>query len=134
MADHPEQFPLELPTEIAEQFVHNQTKELELKIEELTLKKQEDSNGFEFGKIALEAKTQDRKECREHERAKGKDKYVFLGVVAFVVTIIIISAMITDNSEIAKDIIKAVVFVTAGAIGGFGMAKKKNVTPEDDSK
>lgn len=47
---------------------------------------------------------------------------------------IIITAMLTNNTDIAKEIIKAVIYVTAGAMGGgWGLAKKKAPTPEDDS-
>lgn len=123
----------DLSVETVQQLVENQTKELEAKTLELQLKQQEDGNGFEFGKIALEAKTQDRRECREHERLKGKDRYIFSGAVTVVLAGIIITAMLTNNTDIAKEIIKAVIYVTAGAMGGWGLTKKKAPTPEDDS-
>jgi hypothetical protein len=53
--------------ETLEKFVSNQTKELELRSQELVLQSQKDKNAFDFGKSALLVKAQDRKENREHQ-------------------------------------------------------------------
>lgn len=123
----------ELPIETVEMMVNNQAKEFELRAEELALKKQEDNNGFEFGKIALDAKMDDRGQCRNHERKKTRDRYFFSGFVILVLSTAIITALLAGYKDVAMEILKAVIYLSAGALGGWGVSKKKMPTPEDDS-
>ena len=68
--------PETLTPELLEQILQNQAKELELRYNELNLKKQED-NSYEFAKAALSAKTSDRKDEREHDRQTQKTVLLF---------------------------------------------------------
>ena len=56
-----------LTPDVVKKLLENQAKELELKAIELTLQKQQDDHGFEFGKAALLAKIEDRKLQRNHQ-------------------------------------------------------------------
>lgn len=124
----------DLPSESVELLLVNQTKDLEIRAEELSLKKQEDDNGFKFGVIALEAKTKDRAECRVHERKKTRDRYIFSGLIIIVLVIAIMTALLNGHKDVAMELIKAIIYLSAGALGGWGAAKKKMPTPEDDSR
>ncbi len=55
----------QLTPEIVGQLVENQTKELELRAQELALQKQQNDHSFEFSKKALEAQVTDRNLQRE---------------------------------------------------------------------
>jgi hypothetical protein len=122
-----------LPSETLQQFIDNQTRELEIRSEELALKKQEDDHGFEFGKIALDAKIQDRAECRVHERKKTRDRYYFSGFIIIVLIAAILIALLNGHKDVAMELLKAIIYISAGALGGWGVAKRKLTTAEEDS-
>lgn len=132
--------PETLTPELLEQIVRNQAKELELRQSELNLKKQEDSNSFEFAKLALSAKTADRKDERANERQAQNTRLIFSAVIALVITTLIIYALSIGKDSFAMELIKAVIFILSGGAGGFAIGKsshrdsgkeKKSLSRED---
>lgn len=108
---------------MVERFLENQTKELELRAQELTLQKQKDANAFEFGKEALTVKATDRKDQRDHEKCQRKHSYFFAGFVTLVVAAVILYSLFTGKEAFALEIVKALVFILTGGAGGYGLAK-----------
>lgn len=134
MDNHPVHHDKDLPAHSVEQLIENQSRELELRAEELSLKKQEDDHGFEFGKIALEAKIKDRGECRIHERKKTVDRYYFSAFIFTALVVAILTSLLNGHENIAMEMVKAIIYISAGALGGWGVAKKRPTTPEEDSQ
>lgn len=118
--------------ELFEKFLDNQSKELAIKEKELALQKQQDDHGFEFGKTALLAKVEDRKLQREHELKSSKHTYILITALVSIVAAIIFYALYSNNTPIAMEIIKAIVYLAGGGLGGYGMAKA-NKSKDDDS-
>lgn len=108
-----------------EQLVENQTKELEIRAQELALQKQQDEHGFEFGKKALDAQLEDRKLQRDFSRLMHRNQNILIGILSFMVVAVIILALWLNKEAIAMEIIKAIVYMFAGWFGGAGMSKKK---------
>lgn len=131
----PPVLPEGLTPDIFRVLVENQTRELELKAAELSLQKQQDEHGYEFGKAALVAKIEDRKHERQHNLAIRHSAYIFFGVIAFLLAGIIGYSVYANHTEIAMEIIKALVFIGSGAVGGYGVAKTTgNAKDQDQNK
>ena len=113
--------------------LENQAKELELKAIELALQRQQDDHGFEFGKAALLAKIEDRKLQRNHQLSVKKSTYILVTILALIVSSIIFYALYSNNSPIAMEIIKAIVYITGGSLGGYGLAKASSKSKDSDS-
>jgi hypothetical protein len=110
-------------TDLVETFLNNQTKELEIKAEQLALQKQENEHGFEFGKVSLKAKVEDRNLHRKYALKTKAYTYTLIGIVVLSVFGIIFYAMYSGNKDIAMEIIKAIVYLLGGGLGGYGIAK-----------
>lgn len=125
-----------LTPDLIKTLLENQAKELELKTKELALQKQEDDHGFEFGKTALKAKAEDRNLQREHDLKVRMYTYGLVGVISLLIFGIIFYAMFSGNKDIAMEIIKAIVYLAGGGLGGYGAAKageskSSNSNPKD---
>lgn len=112
------------PATIA-QLVENQSKELELRAQELSLQRQADSHGFEFGKKALEAQIDDRRMQRDYSQQMQRSQHYLVSFLALLVFGIITAALFLNKEAIASEIIKAVGYMTAGGFGGYGLRKKE---------
>lgn len=122
-----------LTPDVVKTLLENQAKELELKAIELALQKQQDDHGFEFGKAALLAKIEDRKLQRNHQLSVKKSTYILVTILALIVSSIIFYALYSNNSPIAMEIIKAIVYLTGGSLGGYGVAKAGNKSKDSSS-
>jgi lipopolysaccharide/colanic/teichoic acid biosynthesis glycosyltransferase len=91
----------------------------------VTTKQQEQAQGFEFSKVALKAEQQDREKQREHQRKTKKGFYAFVLAICALIVAVVVYALIAGFSDIALEIIKAVVFVVGGGIGGYGLAHRQ---------
>ncbi|MBF0466750.1 MAG: hypothetical protein HQK88_16660 [Nitrospirae bacterium] len=117
--------PTPLPPETIGQLVENQTKELELRAKELDFQKQQDNHNFEFSKKALDAQLEDRKMQRDHNKRRQHSLYYLIGFLALVIAIIVITSLYLNKETIASEIIKSIVYISAGGFGGYGIGKKK---------
>lgn len=122
-----------LTPDVVKTLLENQAKELELKAIELALQKQQDDHGFEFGKAALLAKIEDRKLQRNHQLSVKKSTYILVTILALMVSSIVFYALYSNNSPIAMEIIKAIVYITGGSLGGYGIAKAGSKSKDSDS-
>jgi hypothetical protein len=122
-----------LTPDVVKTLLENQAKELELKAIELALQKQQDDHGFEFGKAALLAKIEDRKLQRNHQLSVKKSTYILVTILALIVSAIIFYAIYSNNSPIAMEIIKAIVYLTGGSLGGYGVAKAGDKSKDSDA-
>ncbi len=115
-----------LSPHLAEQVLDIQTKEIALRQHELEAKKQEDKNRHEFAKAALQVKAADLVNERQHERWIQAARFIFLGIVILVVAGVITYALAIGKDGFAMEIIKAVIFLLSGGIGGFAMGKSSS--------
>ncbi len=109
-----------------ENFLENQSKELSLRSEELILRKQQEQNAFSYGKEALNGKLVDRNEQRRHQTNLRKINLFFAGSIIFLLIALMVVALVVGKDQIALEIIKAVIFVSGGAAGGWGLATSKS--------
>lgn len=102
-----------------------QKAETDYKTKELALRKQQDEHNFEYSKRALEMQARENENNRKflHSLLNKLLLGVGLLLVVPILTVIIVS-IVYDKMEIAKEIIKAIVYIALGMLGGFGINKK----------
>ncbi len=119
----------EFSRDLVSDFLKNQSRELEIRAEENTLRAQQDKNSYEFSCKALEIRAIDRREERNHQRYL---RYAALGVAVLatlIVAILLVVCLYKDKDEIAIEIVKGAVFVGAGFLGGWGTAQLHKPEP-----
>lgn len=120
------QNPQPLDPTLINRFLTVQEKELVIRTEELALKKQADNNTFEYSKAALDANVKDREAEREHAKTTIKYWYIFASVITIVFFIFLGCALYLNKEQIALEIIKAIIFLASGGIGGYAYGKSEN--------
>jgi len=123
-----------LSPEIISQIVENQSKELELRAQEISIQKQIDNNSLEFSIKALEAQVTDRRLQRDYNKYLNRNHYFFISLLIIAIVTVIIISLYLDKEAIAIEIIKAIVFILAGGIGGYGLGNKKDNGKNIDEK
>lgn len=123
-----------LTPEIVGQLVENQTKELELRAQELAFQKQQDDHSFEFSKKALDAQVTDRNMQRELNKHLQRNQYFMISFLALSVVAVVAYSLHLNKEAIATEIIKAIVFIFAGGVGGYGLGTQKDSYPKSSDK
>ena len=132
-----------IPTELAEtlnKVLEAQAQDMILKSEQnqierdrLEVDKQKDANAFKFGMASLEAQAKDRVHARDCERGQRKDAQRMILLILLIVALLVAYALYLDKDALAEELIKAVVFLVAGGVGGYGIAMKKKAKGDGDS-
>ncbi len=104
----------------------NQTRELALKEKEIEAQNKHDKNALEFAKVSLKAQSEDASKNIKHHANIISMRYWFAGIVITIISILIAYALATGNNAFALEIIKAIAFLIAGAVGGYGYQSSKN--------
>lgn len=120
MSRHPEFTP-----ETIELLAQNQTRELELRNSELLLQKQKDDHGFTYASKLLEIQAKDRTEHRNHQRSLFRWVVLILSIVIVSLVGLIGAALYLGKDALAMEIVKTVVFVAVGGIGGYGLKSSR---------
>ena len=113
-----------LSPELVGKLLAVQEKDLTLKAQDMELKKQADSNNFEFAKASLTANVKDREEQRKHFESIMRYILYFSGFVILALAIFLSLALYLNKDQVALEIIKAIILITSGGIGGYALGKK----------
>lgn len=119
---------------IVEKIVNNQAKELELREKEIEQSSISLKNSHEFSLASLQAQKEDRSEQRIHE-AKNTKYYLGFSLVIIIGFFILFGlAMKYNKDQIVMEIIKAIIFIGTGVLGGYswGSKGKKSTSPENE--
>jgi hypothetical protein len=111
--------------ELLGQFVENQTKELEIRAQELDIQKQQDNNNLTWARENLAAQERDRAHERTCNRGRSRERMIFAAILVSFLCGVMIFAMWTGKDSIAMELVKAVGFLTAGAVGGYGYGRSR---------
>ena len=134
MSDQPNKGALVPKLEVVDAFIKNQTKELEIRAFELELKKQQDTNSLSFSKDALAAQERDRKHERECERGKQRDRYGLVALLGVLLAAVLLGAMYLNKDELAKELIKAMLYVAPSLLGGYALGKQAQKKKDDSQQ
>ncbi len=107
------------------------SKEVDVRLREIDLRGKESANAAELASKGIEAGLKDRAEARNTSRSMQRDRLVFFGVVALLVTGCIVAAIVYNKEAIAQEIIKALILIFGGGAGGYAIGRSS--TTKDTS-
>ena len=109
--------------ELIGRMLDNQSRELELRAQELALRKDVEKHNFDFAKESLKAKQADRIQAREQWKAA----LIIKGCLALAFVSVVLSfcawAISRDKEVIVMEICKACLYFGAGAFSSYGVGK-----------
>lgn len=112
--------------ELLNKILDNQTRELALKEKEIEAQNKHDKNSLEFAKVSLKAQSEDKSKNIKYHAKIISMRYWFAGIVITIISTLIVYALATGNNAFALEVIKAIAFLIAGAVGGYGYQSSKN--------
>lgn len=116
--------------QVAQKLAENQTRELQIRAEELQLKKQQDNHNFSYAQEVLKAQAKDREQERAAKTLERKHRFVFVGLV-FVLSLIFLGYLVSiDKEQIALELLKVAVYGGTGLVAGFYAGRLKK--PDND--
>ena len=111
--------------ELISRMLDNQSRELELRAQELALRKDIEKHNFDFAKESLKAKQADRAQARE----QWKSGLVIKGCLVLAFTTVVLCfcawALARDKDVLVIEIGKACLYFGAGAFSSYGVGKYK---------
>lgn len=106
-----------------EEFLILQNKELDVRMEELALQKQKDSNSFDFARESLGIKKSDREDQRRHEARQRKATYLFVTAILAIFSMVVCYSLFMGKEAFATEVIKTLAYIFTGGMGGYGIAR-----------
>ena len=122
------------PTELLEQFLKNQSKELDLRVKELDLQRQADAHNYQYAQSSLDLQAKDRESSRVHLLSSRKTSYIFALIMFVLLAFILCYALYLNKDQIAMEIIKAAIFIISGGAGGYALGKTHKTPPSQDKQ
>ena len=125
--------PANLPSltpEVMQQLAQNQARELQIRAEELQLKKQQDQHGYSYAQEALKVQAADRADERREWARSRKHTFAFVIIMVGVVLAFLGFLVAIDKDAVALELIKAAVYLGGGGFAGFYYGKTKGRTEE----
>ncbi|MFZ0498662.1 MAG: hypothetical protein WAM52_05985 [Steroidobacteraceae bacterium] len=101
------------------EFLENQKRELEVRAGEVQLKSQEDVHAFEHAGRVLQAQERDRRDDRQFKLKSAKHRYWFIGALVILSLGFLWALAFMGKDQMAIEIFKAAVYLSAGATAGF---------------
>lgn len=114
-----------IPTATIEKFLSIQEKELMVREKELEHSKQAKVFDHEYALKALDAQVKDQEGIRRHESRNNIYIYIFSGTIIIGLFFLLGLALIYNKDPIVMEIIKAIMYFGAGALGGYSWGKSK---------
>ena len=125
--------PKEIPVELIQVFLGNQTKELEIKAQELEIAKQEEVHNFEVTKLSIKFQSENFENSREHHKYLWK-LWTILGISTVVsLTILMIAALWLGKEQFILEILRIVFYGGVGATAGSYYQKSKLLSQKEES-
>jgi hypothetical protein len=111
-------------------FLDNQTKELDLRIQQSKIDELKEQHAFDYSTKALEAQSAYLAEEHTHGSSRFRGLCWLSGILTFLILVFLTTIILSGNGQIALELMKVVVYGGLGAFGGYGYARsKKPETP-----
>lgn len=116
------------PAPVIEKMLALQEKDLILKTQQLDLQKQTDQHSFQYAKDALVENAKDRDAQRKYHKSILRESYFFASFIILIFFIFMAIALYFNKDDLAKEIVRAIIYLGSGGIGGYfwGKSKPKN--------
>ena len=113
------------PVELFKTFLENQSKELELRGQELEIAKQRDAHNFEYSKFTTEAQIKDLTDERKHQREFWQIAFKLISCGIAALTLVICLALYLGREQFVLEIFRIVFYGGCGAVAGSYYQKSK---------
>ncbi len=110
--------------ETVQHLLEVQAKELQLRSKEMDLRLRELDNNSAHAEKMLAAQERDRDKERIHGRSLRRDQLVFVGVLVLGLLLFSAYGISVGKEALVKDVLQIVLGGVAGALGGYGYARK----------
>lgn len=107
------------------QWVQNQSRELEIRAQELKLQERKEDHGFEYSKMSLSAQAEDFKHTRELKHSQFSTGCRYALGAAVVIMFFLGILILTGHEQVALELVKVVAYGGAGVAGGYGWGRLK---------
>ena len=107
--------------DILRQFLGNQAQELYLQQQERVLRERELANTHDYALKLLEAQLTDRQQEREAMKSYLSTGGRFMVIIVLAIIGGIIYALYLNKDQIVIELIKAILYIVSGAIGGYSL-------------
>lgn len=115
----------QLPIEVISRFLDNQSRELQAKEGEMTLRNQELQSQHEIALASIKAQSAAQECTRIHDHKMWVSRYWFIGALTVILTIAAAALVLIDAKEIVTDIMKILSGMAAGGFGGYFAGKNQ---------
>lgn len=123
-----------LPIATVDRFLDIQDKELTLREKELEHSKQAREYDHEYALKALDAQIKDREGIRQHQSSNTKFSYAFATLILIGLFCLFGVAIRYNKDQIVMEILKAIMYVGAGALGGYSWGLKGKKSADTDNE
>lgn len=122
--------------QLVERYLDQQNTELTVRAQELEVQRQKDEHAFDFGKAALAAQAEDRRHERDCKTQELRYRHRFIIILVVLLSLLVVGIILAGQPQIATEIAKAIGYLMAGGLGGYGYARSKprneSEKPSDD--
>ena len=106
-------------------FLDNQTKELDLRIQQAKIDELKEQHAFDYSTKALEAQSAYLAKEQTHGSSRFKGRCWLSVGLTFLVLLFLAIIILSGNGQIALELMKVVIYGGLGALGGYGFARSK---------
>ncbi len=129
MTDNNTKFPIEAMNK----FIDVQAKELTIREKELEHSIKFRKYDHEYALKALDAQVKDREGIRQAYYSSNKFRYGFATIAIIGLFVLFCVAILYDKDQIVMEIIKAIIYVGVGALGGYSWGSRGKKATNSDS-
>lgn len=108
---------------LLERLISVQERELLLRTDEISLRKQSDSNAHDFAKASLAANLQDREANRKYYKSVITYRLIALVIVILLVAVFLSLALFLNKDQIVMEVVKVIIYLLVGGAGGYAWGK-----------
>ena len=124
----------EYPVDLIQTFLDNQAKELEIRVQELELAKQEELHNYDVTKLSIRAQLDDMERGRAHRRQMWSTGAKLGGFFAVLFAGIVALAFWFDKEQFILEVLRVAFYGGFGAAAGAYYQKAKSVGRKDESE
>jgi Flp pilus assembly protein TadB len=117
--DATERMPAHLARAMVQRLLEQQAQEIAVRSHEAKLRQLEVKAGYRFSRASLDAQERDQKDQRTEDRKKRRDQLFFVAFAILLLTALIIYLLQSGKDELAREILKALVYISMAATSGF---------------
>ena len=120
----PESRPLD--SSLMKQLADNQAKELEIRLIDAQIAKDNSERQFIYATKQLEAQERDRKDERIYKQSLEKKSLCLFVILIIAIAIFLIIALVKDKDQMLIEIVRAVVYCGISGTGGYAIGRYRS--------